>query len=146
MYNLFISYAPDSPENRKSVEEVQAAFDSAQFKAVVKKAAESSIIDLAAADIVLFGAEKTGASDMHTDFTEIARVTKGANLSGKTAGFFSFGAEKASSKLRKALHNSDISLFEDEPAAGEKGPKPADLKEWAGKLAAFHRGKHGESG
>jgi flavodoxin len=143
MYNLFISYAPDSQENRKSVEEVQAAFDSSQFKTVVKKAAESAVTDLAGADIVLFCSEKTGSSEMHPDFAEIARASKGANFAGKTAGFFSFGSEKACSKLRKALHDSNISLFDDEPAVGEKDQKSTDLKEWAGRLAAFHRDRRG---
>jgi hypothetical protein len=140
MLNLIISYAPDGIENRKIVDEVRGAFETAGCRTVVKKAADTSITDLAAADIMLFGLQKPAIAELHPDFNELVRIFKGVNLAGKTVGFFSFNAEKASARLRRALLDSDPSSFDEEPALGDgDSERHADLQGWVVRVTAFHQ-------
>ncbi len=138
MHNLLIAYSPDSPENKKLVEEIAASMDAGMFTAAVKPAREATIVDLACADLMVFGVQRVGASELPADFDELLRVGKGANLAGKSACLFSFGTEKPSPRLRKALRETDIALLEEEPAFGDRGAsRSAEVKEFARKAAAF---------
>lgn len=138
MHNLLIAYAPDSPENRRMAEEIAASMDAGVFTASLKPAREATIVDVALADVILFGTQKTGASELPSDFEELLRVFKGANLAGKAGCLFSFGTEKPSARLRKAVRETDMALLEEEPVFGDRGAsRSAEVKELAGKLAAF---------
>jgi flavodoxin len=138
MHNFFIAYAPDFPENRRLAEEIAAAMEAGLFTASCKPAREATIVDIALADFVLFGTQKTGASELSADFDELIRVFKGANLAGKAACLFSFGTEKPSGRLRKAVKETDISLLEEEPVFGDRGAsRSGDVKELARRLTAF---------
>lgn len=138
MYNVVILWAPDSVENRRVAEAVRAAFDESKFKAITRKAAESSIVDLLAADIIVIGLQKTGASEVPTEYYDLLRIFKGITLAGRAAGVFSLGAEKASTKMRKSLKETEISLFEDDPVfSDQKSDKIPETGEWARKLAGF---------
>jgi flavodoxin len=138
MYNVLILWAPDSSETRKVVESVRAAFNEGRFKTTVKKAAESSIVDLAAADLVIFGLQKSGASEVPPEYSELVRVFKGVTLAGRTAGVFSVGLEKASTRIRKSLKDTEVALFEDDPLfSDEKADRTSEVGEWTRKLAGF---------
>jgi flavodoxin len=141
METLFIVYAPDSPENRKSVEEVRTACEAVSTSTFVKEASRSSITDIAGADIVLLGVRKSGGSEIPAEFGELLRASKGANLAGKTIAFFSFGSEKAAAKLRRALRDSDITQFDEEPLLADKDPsRSVDVKGWIDRIVSFHKG------
>ncbi len=138
MYNVVILWAPDSVENRRVAEAVRAAFDESKFTAITRKAAESSIVDLLAADIIVIGLQKAGASEVPTEYYDLLRIFKGITLAGRAAGVFSIGAEKASAKMRKSLKETEISLFEDDPVFfDQKSDKIPEAGEWARKLAGF---------
>jgi hypothetical protein len=140
MYNVLILWAPDSAENRRSVESVLHAFEPLKIAPVAKKAAEATIADVNNADIVLFGAQKPAAAEAPPDFDEHLRVFKGVSLAGRTAGFFAMGGEKASARLRKALKDTDISQFEEEPLlADPRQGNGAEVADWTRKLVAFHK-------
>jgi flavodoxin len=138
MHNLFITYAPDTTETRKVVEQVRGAFDATAFTVSAKSAAQSLVPDLANADVLVFGLQKTGGGEMPAEFSELARSLKGANLAGRAAAFFSFGSEKATARLRKALRDTDASLSEEDPVFGDqRAARQADIAEWARKVTAF---------
>ena len=138
MHNLFITYAPDTAETRRVVDQVRAAFDTAAFTVSAKSAASSLVPDLANADLLIFGLQKTGGSETPAEFSELVRSLKGANLAGRAAASFSFGSEKASARLRKALRDTGVSLSEEDPVFGDQRPaRQADIAEWARKVAAF---------
>ncbi len=138
MHNVFIAYAPDTAETRNVVDQVRAAFDATAFAVNVKNAAQSLIPDLANADIIVFGLQKTGGGDLPAEFSELARSLKGANLAGRAAAFFSFGSEKASTRLRKLLRDTDLSLTDEDPVFGDqRAARQTDIAEWARKVAAF---------
>lgn len=138
MHNVFITYAPDTPDAKKIVDQVRAAFDATAFTVSAKSAAQSLVPDLANADIIVFGLQKTGGGDMPAELTELARSLKGANLAGRAAAFFSFGLEKATARLRKVLRDTDVSLSEEDPVFGDqRTARQADLAEWARKVESF---------
>ncbi|MGO9308689.1 MAG: hypothetical protein ACLQDL_06675, partial [Spirochaetia bacterium] len=95
MYNVLVLWAPDTAENRKLVEAVAKALEQGKVTLVVKSAQEATIAQVNAADIVVFGVQKTASAEVPLEFTELLRIFKGISLAGRTAGFFSMGAEKA---------------------------------------------------
>ncbi len=138
MYNVLILWAPDSSETRTIVESLRSAFNEGRFTTTAKKAVESSIVDIAAADLVIFGLQKSGPSEVPPEFSELMRVFKGVTLAGRAAGVFSVGMEKASAKMRKSLKDTEVSLFEEDPLfSHEKPEKISEASEWAKKLAGF---------
>jgi flavodoxin len=107
---------------------------------LVKKVTDANIADFTRADIVVFGTQKTGTSDLPPDYAECVRVFKGVTLAGRTAGLFSMGAEKATGRLRKALKDTEISTLEEDPLFSEpKSGGPAEIAAWVKKLVAFHQ-------
>ena len=138
MYNVLILWAPDSAETRKVVEVVRAAFNEGKYKTTIKKADESSIVDIAAADVVIFGLQKSAAADLPPEYSDLLRVFKGVTLAGRAAGVFSVGSEKASAKMRKSLKDTEVAIFEEDPLfSNEKPEKVSEVTEWARKLAGF---------
>lgn len=140
MYNVLILWAPDSAETRKVAEYVRAAFNEGRFKTTLKKADETSIVDVAAADVVIFGLQKSGGAEVPPEYSELLRVFKGVTLAGRAAGVFSVGTEKASAKIKKSLKDTEVALFEEDPLfSHDKPDKTADVSDWARKLAGFFR-------
>jgi len=138
MYNVLILWAPDSAETRKIAEAVRAAFNEGRFKTTLKKADESSIVDVAAADVIIFGVQKSPAADVPPEYAELLRIFKGVTLAGRAAGVFSVGPEKASSKMKKSLKETEVSLFEEDPLfPSDKQDKISEVGDWARKLAGF---------
>jgi hypothetical protein len=138
MYNVLILWAPDSIENKKNVDVVFHAFEPMKIIPAVKTAAESTIADVNNAHIVVFGSQKNGASDVPPEYAEYLRIFKGITLAGRTAGFFSLGTEKATARLRKALKDTEIAQFDDEPVVTD--PKQsAEIADWVRRLVTFHK-------
>jgi flavodoxin len=138
MHSVFITYAPDTADTRKTVDQVRGAFEAASFAVSAKPAAASLVPDLAGADLIVFGLQKTGPSDAPAELAELLRSLKGVNLAGRAAGFFSFGTDRASARLRKVLRDADAALSEDEPAFAEQKPsRQAEIEAWAKKLSAL---------
>ncbi len=134
MYNVLILWAPDSTDTRRVVESMRTAFNEGKFRTKVKKAGESSIVDIAAADLVIFGLQRSGASEVPPEYADLMRVFKGVTLAGRAAGVFSVGTEKASAKIRKSLKDTEVALFDEDPLFPDERP---DVGEWAKKLAGF---------
>ena len=140
MYNVLILWAPDTAENRKLVEAVTRALEQPKVSLLVKGAAEATIADVNAADIIVFGSQKTGAADVPAEYSEFLRIFKGITLAGRTAGFFSMGAEKATARLRKALKDTEILQSEEDPLFTDQKPGgSASVLEWSQKLLAVHQ-------
>jgi hypothetical protein len=140
MYNVLILWAPDIAENRKLVDAVTRAFEQPEVSLLVKAAAEATIMDVNASDIIVFGAQKTGTADLPAEFSEFLRIFKGITLAGRTAGFFSMGTEKATTRLRKALKDTEILQSEEDPLFADQKPgSSASVMEWAQRLIAAHR-------
>ena len=138
MYNVLILWAPDAAETRRIVEAVRASFNDGSFKTTAKKAIESSIMDIVAADMVIFGVRKSGAAEVPPEFSDLMRIFRGVTLAGRTAGVFSTGSEKASSRIRKSLKDTEIELFEEDPLfPDDKTDALPEVGEWAKKLAGF---------
>jgi hypothetical protein len=137
MYSVLILWAPDSTENRRIVDAVSRVFDELKTTTVAKPAAEATIADVNAAEIVLFGVEKSGSAELPQEYAEWIRVFKGITLAGRTAGFFSMGSERATARLRKALKDTEIAQRDDEPLFVDS--RQADMSEWARKLVNGHR-------
>jgi flavodoxin len=139
MYNVLLLWAPHTAENRNIVDGIARAFEQAKVSLLVKGAAEATIADVNAADIVIFGAQKAGTADVPAEYSELLRIFKGITLAGRTAGFFSMGAERVTTRLRKALKDTEISQSEEDPLlADQKQGTPAFVIEWSQKLIAVH--------
>lgn len=143
MHNVLILWAPDTPENRRVVDAVTAAFSDAKLLPLVKRAADATAADLTAADIVVFGAQKPGNADISPDYNECIRFFRGITLAGRTAGFFSTGSEKAAARLRKALKDTEITQSEEEPlfADRKQGPSP-EISDWVRRIVGTHQEIH----
>ena len=142
MIKVSILYAPESAENKKSAEEIAGLLDAERCSASVKKARDSALADITGVDVILFGVLKSDSSDVQEEFRDYARIFRGINLAGKTAAFFSFGGDKASAPLRKALKSTDISVIEAELSLMEKSPaRASDIREWVKQVMSAHQGK-----
>ena len=140
MHSVLILWAPDSAENRRVIEAVTGAFDAAMLAPLAKKAIEASIADVNAAEIVVFGSQKTNSSEVPPDYSEFLRVFKGVTLAGRTAGLFSMGSEKSTGRLRKALKDTEIQTLEEDPLFSDpKSGTPPEIAAWVKKLVAFHQ-------
>jgi flavorubredoxin len=136
MHSVFITYAPDTPENRKTVEQVRSAFDPAAYAVTAKPAAGSLMPDLAGADLLVFGLQKAQGADAPAEYAELLRSLKGVNLAGRAAGVFSFGGEKASARLRKVLRDTSAAVAEEEPVFSDQKPtRQAEIEAWARQLS-----------
>ena len=140
MHSVLILWAPDTAENRKIVDAVSSAFDDAKVTFLARKATETTIADLTAAQIIVFGTQKMSNGDLPADYAECVRVFKGMTLAGRTAGFFSIGTERASARLRKALKDTEITQIDDDPVfSDQKSGKSQEMTEWVRKLVGFHQ-------
>jgi flavodoxin len=140
MYKVLILWAPDTAENQAVVNTVTRALESERSHALAMKAAEATIAEVNGADLVVFGAGRTGTEDVPADYTEFLRIFKGVTLAGRTAGFFSFGSEKATARLRKALKDTEISQIEEDPLFnGQMQDAPAAIARWASMILDFHQ-------
>jgi hypothetical protein len=143
MYSVLILWAPDTAENRKVVDLVTKAFDDARVESLTKKVTEATIADINGAQLVVFGSQKLNGTEVPPEYAECLRVFKGVTLAGRTAGFFSVGAEKATAKLRKALKDTEVTQFEDDPLFTDQKPNVAsEISAWAGKLLSAHQEMH----
>ncbi len=140
MYKVLILWAPDTADNQAVVGSVVRALESDSSHATARKAVEATIADINGSDVVVFGAGKTGAEDVPADFSEFLRTFKGVTLAGKTAGFFSFGSEKATARLRKSLKDTEVSEIDEDPLFnGQIQETPAIITQWARRLMGFHQ-------
>lgn len=140
MYSVLILWAPDTAENRRVIENITRAIEPTKIVPVVKKAAEATIADVNASDIIIFGVQKMGMADLPPDYSEFLRIFKGITLAGRTAGIFSMGSEKASHRLRKALKETEIALVEDDPLfTDQKQGISAEIADWVKKLIGSHK-------
>jgi flavodoxin len=148
MHRVLLLWAPDTAENRRVIDAVDEAFSAAKLASLVKKAAEATVADITASEIVVFGTQKTGTAELPAEYSEYLRVFKGITLAGRTAGFFSVGPEKATARLRKALKDTEIAqieedpLFRDQKAGSTEENLPdttAQIAAWVRKLVGFHQ-------
>jgi hypothetical protein len=137
MRQVFVTYAPETADARRTADEVKAAFEGLESAVAVKPASQSSILDIEPADLVLFGVGRTDA-DIPPEYAELVRVLAGCNLAGKAAAFFPLGAPRASAALRRSLKPTEISILEEEPAAEKTGR--SDLHGWALVVKEFLKG------
>ncbi len=137
MYSVLILWAPDTADNRRIIDAVSRAFNDLKTSPAAKRVSDITVADMTASDIVLFGVEKAGAAELPPDFAECLRVFKGISLAGRTAGFFSMGAEKATARLRRALKETEITLRDDDPLFSDG--RLNEVSEWARKLLTGHR-------
>ena len=143
MDSVLILWAPDTAENRKVVDLVTKAFDEAGVGTQTKKVTEATIADINGARIVVFGAQKANGTEVPPEYAECMRAFKGVTLAGRTAGFFSLGAERATAKLRKALKDTEVSQLEDDPVFAEQKPNlSSEIAAWAAKLLSAHKEMH----
>jgi flavodoxin len=140
MYNVLVLWAPDTAENRKLVDTVARALELAKVTLVVRNASEATIADVNGADIVVFGVQKPSSADVPSEFSEFLRIFKGITLAGRTAGFFSMGTEKATSRLRKALRDTEIVQSDDDPLFSDMKPGASpSVIEWSERLIGTHQ-------
>ena len=140
MYNVVVLWAPDSADNRRIVETVGRAFEQMKVALTVKTAADATIADVTAADIVVLGAQKIGSAEAPAEFAELLRIFKGITLAGRTAGFFSMGADRATVRLRRALKETEIAQAEEDPLFADGKPGASGpVAEWAHHLIAVHQ-------
>jgi hypothetical protein len=92
------------------------------------------------ADILVFGVQKTAPNEVPAEFSEFLRIFKGITLAGRTAGLFSMGPEKATSRMRKALKDTEINVSDEDPLFNDQKPGTSlSLTEWAEKLIGAHQ-------
>jgi flavodoxin len=140
MHSVLILWAPDTAENRRVVDAVSIAFDDARVTFLARKATEATIADFTAAEIIIFGTQKTSNGDLPSDYSECVRVFKGMTLAGRIAGFFSIGTERASARLRKALKDTEIAQLEEDPVFSDQKPGPSvEMSEWVRRLVGFRQ-------
>jgi flavodoxin len=140
MYNVLVLWAPDTAENRKLVDSVARALEQANVTLKVKGASDATIADVNGADIVVFGAQKVASADVPPEYSEFLRIFKGITLAGRTAGFFSMGAEKATARLRRALKETEIHISEDDPLfSDQKQGAVSQVTDWSAKLIGTHQ-------
>jgi flavodoxin len=140
MHSVLILWAPDTADNRKVVDSISSALEDAKVTFLARKATEATIADLTAAEIIVFGTQKTSNGDLPPDYSECVRVFKGMTLAGRTAAFFSIGTERASARLRKALKDTEITQIEEDPVfSDQKSGKSPEMSEWVRKLVGFHQ-------
>jgi flavodoxin len=140
MYNVVVLWAPDSADNRRIVDMVARALEQTKVELRLKTASEATIADLAAADIVVFGAQRVPAGEAPAEYADLLRIFHGITLAGRTAGFFSMGTDKATVRLRKALKETEIQQLEDDPLFTDQkpGPQPS-VTEWVQRLVGAHQ-------
>jgi flavodoxin len=135
MRKVLIVWAPDTPENKRIVDEIRGLLDGARLNCKSRGAAETTIADIADADLIAFGVQKQGSTDMPQEFSELLRVFKGVTLAGRKGAVFSMGPEKASARLRKALKETEIALLDEDPVfADPKSGKSQEIADWVRKL------------
>jgi len=135
---VFVTYAPDTADARRTADELKALFVGPETVVSVKPASQASILDLEPADLMLFGVGRTDA-DVPSDYAELVRVFPGCNLAGRAAACFPLGASRASAGLRRALKPTEISVLDEEPAAGDKAGR-SDLRDWVLVVKEFLKG------
>lgn len=94
----------DSPSLTKAVNAILKNLG--DVRAVVKKAADFSPVDILPADAYFFGCEKAGPAS----FSELERVLRGINLAGRPCGLFTLASNEAIEYLRSIVRDADLRL------------------------------------
>ena len=143
MHRVLVLWAPDTAESRKVVDVVSIALGAAKVAPLVKKAAEATIADITASEIVVFGTQKIGITEVPPDYSEYLRAFSGITLAGRTAGFFSVGQERATARLRKALKETEITQIEDDPLFQDPDRDGEEIAAWMRRIVKFHQERKG---
>jgi flavodoxin len=134
MYQLSVLYTPETEENKKLINNLVELFVKKDFKARVKKANDSSIVDILSSNIFIFGLNQESAANLPPEFKEIIRALSGVNLAGRVSAFISFGEEELSSLFKKALKDTNTFIYEDELIFFNGKIEKKRLKNWASAL------------
>jgi flavodoxin len=141
MIRVIILYAPDEKNTSDAVNNIKDAFKNKKCRIEAKAAKNSSIPDIAASEIVIFGSKDAGKKTIHSDFSEIARALKGINLAGRIAGIFSFGRENMLPVFKKILEDSDITVYEKNLIIEDGKNNPAIISEWVNNIIKTYEGR-----
>jgi flavodoxin len=114
-------------------EKIAASLDRKRFQVSVKPAAEASIPDLAAADLVLLGSSAQGRASLPPEFAEILRSLSGINLAGRVGGVFASGSDAPLAAWKKALKDCDLRLGQENLLRADDADAKA-LAAWIGDL------------
>jgi len=110
MHRAAVIYAPNDEAMRSLAERIAGSLDRKRFSLKVMPAAEAIATDLTAADLLLLGGAPKGRSQLHPEFSELARALAGMSLAGRVAGLFAAEAEGPLAALRKILKDTEVQL------------------------------------
>lgn len=138
MYHAVIIYASGENKLKSIVGKIEESFDKDKFEVVVKDAADASIPDIAAADLILLGSSQEGSKAVHSNFAEIIRAFEGISLAGRVAGLFSVDSERTLSKFKKALKDSEVTLKKENSFLVNSSERinKTQIREWLQTLSA----------
>jgi flavodoxin len=138
MNRVIIFYAPDIPELKTASEKIKKAFSADDFDAVAKPAKESSILDLAASDIIVAGFADV-QKGVHPDFAEINRALSGINLAGRIAALFTPDPANTMKQFKKSFADSDITMAEDPLVVGSREANAKQTTDWVKKIISLYK-------
>ncbi len=139
MVHTLVIYAPEKSRSAEAAQRIGALLKKRKYSVVIKEAASTSMPDLAAADIILFGSSvgnsRPARTFLHPDYGELARSLKGVNLAGRVVGLFS-EEDRVFAALEKALGDTGVALGKENhlTLAEAAGPNPAALDRWLGPM------------
>lgn len=139
MVHTLVVYAPEKSRCAVAAQRIGTLLKKRKYSVVIKEAASTSMPDLAAADIILFGSSvdssRPARTFLHPDYGELARSLKGVNLAGRVVGLFS-EEDKMLTTLAKALADTGVAPDKENhlKLAETTGADPAALNRWLGPL------------
>lgn len=113
MYHCVIIFAPEEKALKGVLKNVQSQFSENLFTFSLLSAAEALISDIALAECVIFASKQDAKQAIHSDFSELIRAFKGANLSGKLSAFITEKNSTTCAAFKNALKDTNISYFDD---------------------------------
>jgi flavodoxin len=135
MFRAAVIYAPSGQPMKSLAERVAAALDRRRFAVTLKPAAQATIPDLSASDLLLLGAAPEGKAAVHSEFAELLRALAGINLAGRVAGLFTSAGEATLQALKKALKDTDVLLAPENLLLADQARGSKGLAKWLGSLA-----------
>ena len=135
MFRAAVIYAPAGQPMQSLAERVAAALDRRRFAVTLKPAAQTTIPDLSASDLLLLGAAPEGKAAVHPEFAELLRALAGINLAGRVAGLFTSAGEATLQALKKALKDTDVLLAPENLLSADEARGSKGLANWLGSLA-----------
>jgi hypothetical protein len=111
MFTGLIVYSNIHPQLSVLADTIQTLFDGKKYAVRSVPANEAGIVDITAADILIFGSQEDSKGLVDGEYRELYRALQGINLAPRYAALFTIDSQEALSGMKAMLKDTNVTLY-----------------------------------